>query len=80
VVVARYHDQGRIPMQVLGFVYDQEKGKSYSVQNVNATLGLPIFRIPIDHGTTPNPAGKGEANELSLEYAIRCAISLADNE
>ncbi len=77
VVVAMYHDQGHIPLKVLGFVYDQEKGKWNSVEGVNVTLGLPIIRTSVDHGTAPDLAGKGEANELSLRNAISYAVSLA---
>jgi 4-phospho-D-threonate 3-dehydrogenase / 4-phospho-D-erythronate 3-dehydrogenase len=79
-VIAMYHDQGHIPMKVLGFVYDQKKGKWNSVEGVNVTLGLPIIRTSVDHGTAPDLAGKGEANELSLRNAIGFAVSLADED
>ncbi len=77
IVVVMYHDQGHIPLKLIGFVYDQAKGKWNSVEGVNVTLGLPIIRTSVDHGTAPDLAGKGEANELSLINAIKYAISLA---
>ena len=50
-VVAMYHDQGHIPVKVLAF----EEG-------VNVTLGLPIIRTSVDHGTVFGKAGKGTAS------------------
>ncbi|MFW6033207.1 MAG: 4-hydroxythreonine-4-phosphate dehydrogenase PdxA, partial [Phycisphaeraceae bacterium] len=50
-VVAQYHDQGHIPVKLLGFVYDAEQGAWTSVQGINVTLGLPILRSSVDHGT-----------------------------
>lgn len=79
IVVVMYHDQGHIPLKLIGFVYDQEKSKWNSVEGVNVTLGLPIIRTSVDHGTALDLAGKGEANELSLVNAIQFAISLARN-
>lgn len=77
MVVAMYHDQGHIPLKVLGFVYDREAGKWNSVSGVNITLGLPIIRTSVDHGTAFDQAGKGTASEVSLinaaEYAVRLA-------
>ena len=75
IVVAMYHDQGHIPLKVVGFVYNQEEQKWDAVAGVNITLGLPIIRASVDHGTAFDQAGKGVANELSLinamDYAIR---------
>ena len=65
-VVAMYHDQGNIPIKLLGF------GKL-----VNVTLGLPIIRTSVDHGTAFDIAGKGVANESSLVAALNCASRLA---
>ena len=65
-VVAMYHDQGHIPLKVLGF----ELG-------VNVTLGLPIIRTSVDHGTVFGKAGKGTANPSSLVAAIRLAAEMA---
>ncbi|MCL4464603.1 MAG: 4-hydroxythreonine-4-phosphate dehydrogenase PdxA [Chloroflexi bacterium] len=65
-VVAQYHDQGHIAAKVAAF----EKG-------VNTTLGLPIIRTSVDHGTFFREAGQGTANEESLIYAIRVAHAQA---
>jgi 4-hydroxythreonine-4-phosphate dehydrogenase len=79
VVVVMYHDQGHIPLKVLGFVFDPAEQKWLAVEGVNITLGLPIIRTSVDHGTAFDQAGKGAANELSLknaiDYAIRFAVS-----
>jgi 4-hydroxythreonine-4-phosphate dehydrogenase len=77
VVVAMYHDQGHIPMKVVGFVYNREKQEWDEVAGVNITCGLPIIRTSVDHGTAMGHAGKGNASELSLVNAIDCAIHLA---
>lgn len=79
IVVAMYHDQGHIPLKVLGFVYDQGSGTWEAVKGVNITLGLPIIRTSVDHGTAFDQAGKWTASELSLENAIDYAIRLAEN-
>ena len=80
IVVAMYHDQGHIPLKVIGFVYNQEKNKWEAVAGVNITLGLPIIRSSVDHGTAFDQAGTGMANELSLINAIDYAIKLANNK
>jgi 4-hydroxythreonine-4-phosphate dehydrogenase len=77
VVVAMYHDQGHIPLKVLGFVYDPVEQKWQAVEGVNITLGLPIIRTSVDHGTAFDQAGKGTANELSLKNAIAYAVRFA---
>lgn len=77
IVVCMYHDQGHIPLKVLGFVYNKEKGIWDAVEGVNITLGLPIIRVSVDHGTAFGHAGQGVANELSLVNAIGYAIRLA---
>ncbi|MBT9780095.1 4-hydroxythreonine-4-phosphate dehydrogenase PdxA [Clostridium sp. MCC353] len=77
IVVAMYHDQGHIPLKLVGFVYDREKGKWEAVAGVNITLGLPIIRTSVDHGTAFDQAGKGTANELSLVNAIDYAVKLS---
>jgi 4-phospho-D-threonate 3-dehydrogenase / 4-phospho-D-erythronate 3-dehydrogenase len=66
IVVAMYHDQGHGPVKVLGL----EAG-------VNITVGLPIIRTSVDHGTAFDIAGKGIADSLSMKEAIRQAIDLA---
>lgn len=79
-VVAMYHDQGHIPLKVVGFVYDEALGKWGAVEGVNITLGLPVIRTSVDHGTAFDQAGTGEASELSLINAIDYAISFALGE
>lgn len=80
IVVAMYHDQGHIPVKVIGFQYDKEKKKWNSVAGINVTLGLPIIRTSVDHGTAFDQVLKGTANEVSLENAIDYAIKLAKNK
>lgn len=77
IVVAMYHDQGHIPLKLLGFVYNKEEQKWDAVAGVNITLGLPIIRTSVDHGTAFDQAGTGNANEVSLLNAIDYAIQLA---
>lgn len=81
--VAMYHDQGHIPFKVVGFNWNKETGKMDSVKGVNITLGLPIIRVSVDHGTAFDVAGKGVASEdammLSIDYATRMAISRMNN-
>ncbi len=78
IVVAMYHDQGHIPLKVVGFVYNHEEKKWDAVEGVNITLGLPIVRVSVDHGTAFDQAGTGMANELSLLNAIDYAVRLSD--
>lgn len=77
IVVVMYHDQGHIPLKVKGFVYNQEEKHWEAVAGVNVTLGLPIIRASVDHGTGFGHAGSGHANELSLVNAMDYAITLA---
>lgn len=77
IVVAMYHDQGHIPLKLMGFVYNQELQKWDAVAGVNITLGLPIVRASVDHGTAFDQAGQGVANELSLINAIDYGIRLS---
>lgn len=65
-VVAMFHDQGHIPTKVLAFS-----------EGVNVTLGLPIIRTSVDHGTAFGKAGKGTADATSLKRAVEVAILLA---
>ena len=67
-VIAMYHDQGNIPIKLLGFG-----------ELVNVTLGLPIIRTSVDHGTAFDIAGKGIASETSLVAALNCASQLKVN-
>jgi len=77
--VAMYHDQGHIPFKLEGFVWDHEKQQMKSVKGVNITLGLPIIRVSVDHGTAFEIAGKGiashEALLLATEYAAKMAVN-----
>ncbi|MEF9955534.1 MAG: 4-hydroxythreonine-4-phosphate dehydrogenase PdxA, partial [Clostridium sp.] len=77
IVVAMYHDQGHIPLKVVGFVYNQAEQKWDAVAGVNITLGLPIIRVSVDHGTAFDQAGQGIAKELSLMNAIEYSVLLA---
>ena len=77
LVVCMYHDQGHIPLKVKGFVYNKAEGHWDAVAGVNVTLGLPIIRASVDHGTGFGHAGSGHANELSLINAISYGVQLA---
>ena len=76
-VVAMYHDQGHIPVKLLGFDVDSATGVWRALSGVNITLGLPVIRTSVDHGTAFDIAGKGVANEESLIEAIDYAERLA---
>jgi 4-phospho-D-threonate 3-dehydrogenase / 4-phospho-D-erythronate 3-dehydrogenase len=78
--VAMYHDQGHIPFKVLGFNWDKEKGTMKSVKGVNITLGLPIIRTSVDHGTAFEVAGKNIASNDALVNAIEYAVKLSKNK
>ncbi len=65
-VIALYHDQGLIPLKLLHFM-----------DAVNVTLGLPIIRTSVDHGTAYNLAGTGRAHPGSLSAALRMAAGMA---
>ncbi len=67
-VIAMYHDQGLIPFKLLHFQ-----------DGVNVTLGLPIVRTSVDHGTAYDIAGKGIADAASLEAAWRMAGKIVEN-
>ena len=77
MVIAMYHDQGHIPLKTLGFTYNHEKLEWTEVSGVNVTLGLPIIRVSVDHGTAFGKAGKGTANADSIIEAIQYAILLS---
>jgi 4-hydroxythreonine-4-phosphate dehydrogenase len=66
VVVAMTHDQGLIPLKLVHFD-----------DGVNVTMGLPIIRTSVDHGTAYDIAGKGTANPASLLAAVRMAAGMA---
>ncbi len=65
-VVCMYHDQGLIPLKLLHFI-----------DGVNVTLGLPIIRTSVDHGTAYDLAGTGRATPDSLKAAIKMAAAMA---
>lgn len=69
VVVVQYHDQGHIPVKLMGF----DTG-------VNVTVGLPFFRTSVDHGTAFDIAGTGKAEPASLRAALDLARTLAGAE
>ena len=77
IVVCMYHDQGHIPLKTVGFVYDRDLQAWKAVEGVNVTLGLPIIRASVDHGTGFALVGTGKSNELSLVNAIRYAAGMA---
>ncbi len=66
-VICMYHDQGLIPLKLLHFD-----------DGVNVTLGLPIVRTSVDHGTAYDLAGTGQANAASLVAAVRMAAEMAE--
>ena len=78
IVVCMYHDQGHIPLKVEGFVYNKAEGHWDAVAGVNVTLGLPIIRASVDHGTGFGHAGDGGANALSLVNAMDYGIRMAN--
>ena len=69
VVVAMFHDQGHIPIKTHGFE-----------RSITVTLGLPIIRTSVDHGTAFDIAWKGVANEESMVEAIRLAAQLVEGK
>lgn len=67
IVVAMYHDQGHIPIKLQGFD-----------DGINVTIGLPIIRTSVDHGTAFDIAGRNMARESSMLAAIRVALQLVN--
>jgi 4-hydroxythreonine-4-phosphate dehydrogenase len=67
IVVAQYHDQGLIPVKLLGIDH-----------GVNVTVGLPFVRTSVDHGTAFDIAGTGSADPTSLRHAFAEAVALTD--
>ena len=68
LVVAMYHDQGHIPIKLIDF----EK-------TVNVSLGLPIIRTSVDHGTAFDIAGQGKADPENMKAALKLAVTMAGN-
>ncbi len=77
IVVAMYHDQGHIPLKLSGFVMDPVTHKYSSMSGINCTIGLPIIRTSVDHGTAFGKAGEGIASEDSMLDAIYAAERIA---
>lgn len=73
-VVSMYHDQGHIPIKILGFAGGD------AVSGVNVTIGLPIIRTSVDHGTAFDIAGEGIASERSLVDAVEVAVNMAAHD
>jgi 4-hydroxythreonine-4-phosphate dehydrogenase len=68
MIVAMYHDQGHIPMKLLDFEH-----------TVNVSLGLPIIRTSVDHGTAFDIAGQGIADSSNMKSALQLAAKMARN-
>ncbi|HBR28726.1 MAG TPA: 4-hydroxythreonine-4-phosphate dehydrogenase PdxA [Firmicutes bacterium] len=73
-VIAMYHDQGHIPLKLVGFSFEEGR---INISGVNVTLGLPIIRTSVDHGTAFDQAGKGTASPDSMVNAIELAVLMA---
>jgi len=69
LIVAMYHDQGHIPMKLIDF----EGG-------VNVSLGLPIIRTSVDHGTAFDIAGRNHADATNMKAAMRLAVRMAEGK
>jgi len=78
IAVVMYHDQGHIPMKVIGFKYNKKTNKWSTMSGVNVTVGLPIIRTSVDHGVAFGKAGEGRANEESMVEAIDMAIKFTN--
>lgn len=76
-IVAMYHDQGHIPFKLTGFKWNAQKQQMDSVKGVNITMGLPIIRTSVDHGTAFEIAGKGVASSDAMILAIESAVRLS---
>lgn len=76
-VIAMYHDQGHVPVKLLGFRTNPETGAWEALNGVNVTLGLPIIRTSVDHGTAFDIAGQGIASADSMIEAIDYAVALS---
>jgi len=79
-VVAMYHDQGHSPFKLAGFKWTAEKQQMDSVKGVNITMGLPIIRTSVDHGTAFEIAGRGIASADAMILAIESAVQLSKNQ
>ena len=79
IVVAMYHDQGHIPLKLNAFQWDEEKKQYKSVRGINCTIGLPVIRVSVDHGTAFGKAGEGRANADSMLDAIETGLRMIEN-
>ena len=77
IVVAMYHDQGHIPLKLSGFKLDPATGAYTNMSGINCTIGLPVIRSSVDHGTAYGKAGEGRANEESMLDAIYAGIRMS---
>ena len=68
-----------LPFQKDRFKYDMQKDRYESVRGINCTIGLPIVRTSVDHGTAFGKAGEGRANEESMMDAIFAGVEMAGN-
>ena len=68
LIVAMYHDQGHIPMKIIDFE-----------ETVNVSLGIPIIRTSVDHGTAFDIAGRNQADARNMKAAMRLAVRMAEN-
>ncbi|MGA8044608.1 MAG: 4-hydroxythreonine-4-phosphate dehydrogenase PdxA, partial [Terracidiphilus sp.] len=66
LIVAMYHDQGHIPMKLLDFE-----------STVNVSLGIPVIRTSVDHGTAFDIAGQNRADATNMKSAMRLAVRMA---
>ncbi len=80
IVVAMYHDQGHIPLKLIGFKMSDNSGNFSAMSGINCTIGLPVIRSSVDHGTAYGKAGEGRANEESMLDAIFAGIKMAKNK
>ena len=77
IVVAMYHDQGHIPIKLSGYQLNAATNQFTALSGVNYTVGLPIIRTSVDHGTAFDRAGEAIANEQSMVEAILLAAKMA---
>ena len=76
-VIAMYHDQGHIPLKMVGFRYCECQGDGPTISGINVTLGAPVIRCSVDHGTAFDRAGKGTADPGSMGTAMITAAGMA---
>ena len=78
--VAMYHDQGHIPFKFRSFKWNPKEDKIDHATGVNITVGLPIIRTSVDHGTAFDIAGKGIASADAMYQAVEYAVKLVRRE